>query len=88
MNKDYTIHLTDEQYRKVIDAAQKDANKEIIDKINKKIEWLKQISDNGINAVRFAASYEDEIERKERQKNISTTINILEELKGGNYNAK
>ena len=84
MDKDYTIHLTDGQHRKVIDAAQKDAKKEIVDKINKKIEWLKQISDNGINAVRFAASYEDEIERKERQKNISTMINILEELKEEN----
>ena len=84
MSKDYTIHLTDGQYRKVIDAVQKDAKKEIIDKIDKKIEWLKQISDNGINAVRFAASYEDEIERKERQKNISTMINILEELKEEN----
>lgn len=81
MNKDYTIHLTDGQYRDVIDAAQKDAKKEIIDKIDKKIEWLKQISDNGINAVRFAATYEDEIERKERQKNISTMISILENLK-------
>ncbi len=41
-NDKYTIHLTDEQYRKVIDAAQKDAKKEIIDKIEKYIrsnEW-------------------------------------------------
>lgn len=39
----YTIHLTDEQYRKVIDAAQKDAKKEIIDKIENKIEELRKI---------------------------------------------
>lgn len=43
MNKDYTIHLTDGQYRKVIDAAQKDAKKEIVDKIENKIEELRKI---------------------------------------------
>ena len=43
MNKDYIIHLTDGQYRKVIDAAQKDAKKEIIDKIENKIKELRKI---------------------------------------------
>lgn len=49
-------------------------------RIKEKIEWLEEISDNGMNAVRFAATYEDEIERKERQKNISKMIDILQEL--------
>ena len=55
-------------------------------KIEEKIEWLEKISDNGMNAVRFAATHEDEIERKERQKNISTMIKILEELLEENKN--
>lgn len=49
-------------------------------KVKEKIEWLEEISDNGINAVRFAGAYEDEIKRIERQKNISTMIGILQEL--------
>lgn len=49
-------------------------------KVQEKIEWLEEISDNGMNAVRFAATYEDEIERKERQKCISRMIEILQEL--------
>ena len=49
-------------------------------KIKEKIEELERISDNGMNAVRFASTHEDEIERIERQKNISTMISILQEL--------
>lgn len=52
-------------------------------KVREKIEWLKTISDNGANAVRFAMTYEDEIERKQKQKDINTMISILEELQEG-----
>lgn len=53
--------------------------------IQNKIEWLKLIADNGMNAVRFACSKEDEIERIQKQKDINTMINILQELiKEGN----
>ena len=50
------------------------------DRIKEKIEWLREISDNGINAVRFAATHDDEIERMQKQKDISTMIGILQEL--------
>lgn len=50
------------------------------DKIEEKIEYLKQIIDNGANGVRFANSKEEEIERTERQKNISTMIDILQQI--------
>ena len=50
------------------------------DKIRQKIEWCKSIIDNGANAVRFANSSKEEIERAERVRNISTMIDILEEL--------
>lgn len=48
--------------------------------IKEKIEWLKVIADNGMNAVRFACSKEDEIERMQKQKDINTMINILQEI--------
>lgn len=48
--------------------------------IKEKIEWLREISDNGANAVRFAATHDDEIERIQKQKDISTMIGILQEL--------
>ena len=48
--------------------------------IQNKIEWLKAIADNGMNAVRFACSKEDEIERMQKQKDINTMINILQEI--------
>lgn len=50
------------------------------EKIEEKIEYLKQIIDNGANGVRFANSKEEEIERTERQKNISTMIDILQQI--------
>lgn len=50
------------------------------DKIKRKIDELKEIADNGANAVRFAMTHDDEIERIQKQKDISTMINILQEL--------
>ena len=41
LNK-YTIHLTDEQYKTVIDLAQNDINQQWIQKVKDKIEELKQ----------------------------------------------
>lgn len=50
------------------------------DKIREEIEHLEKIADNGINAVRFAASEEDEIKRIQKQKDIGAMIDILQEL--------
>lgn len=41
-NEKYIIHLTDEQYRTVIDLAQNDINKQWIQKIKDKIEELEE----------------------------------------------
>ena len=48
--------------------------------IKEKIEWCIKASNSGLNAIQYACSKEDEIERIERQKNISTMISILEEI--------
>jgi len=48
--------------------------------VREKIEHLKEISDNGANAVRFAAAHDDEIERIQKQRDISTMIDILQDL--------
>ena len=50
------------------------------DKIKAKIEELKAIADNGANAVRFAMTHEDEIERIQKQKDIGTMVEILQSL--------
>lgn len=53
---------------------------EIQDKIKAKIEELKLIADNGANAVRFAMTHDDEVERIQKQKDISAMIDILQSL--------
>lgn len=50
------------------------------DKIKAKIEEIKAIADNGANAVRFAMTHEDEIERIQKQKDIGTMVEILQSL--------
>ena len=50
------------------------------DKIKAKIEELKLIADNGANAVRFAMTHDDEVERIQKQKDISAMIDILQSL--------
>lgn len=40
--KSKTIHLSDEEYRKVIENAQKDIKKKYEDKIKEQIEWLEK----------------------------------------------
>ena len=53
----------------------------LIEKIIKeKIKWCIKASNSGLNAIQYACSKEDEIERIERQKNISAMISILEEI--------
>lgn len=48
--------------------------------LKEKIEWCIKASNSGLNAIQYACSKEDEIERIERQKNISTMISILKEI--------
>lgn len=50
------------------------------EKIKAKIEELKLIADNGANAVRFAMTHDDEVERIQKQKDISAMIDILQSL--------
>ena len=61
-------------------AADKLCNKKWKDKIKAKIEALKAIADNGANAVRFAMTHEDEIERIQKQKDIGTMVEVLQSL--------
>lgn len=48
--------------------------------LKEKIEWCIKASNSGLNAIQYACSKEDEIEKIERQKNISTMISILKEI--------
>lgn len=50
------------------------------DKIKAEIEELKLIADNGANAVRFAMTHDDEVERIQKQKDISAMIDFLQSL--------
>ncbi len=76
----YAIHIEElKKIQKAIENLLKERQADK-DRIKEKIEWLREISDNGINAVRFAATHDDEIERMQKQKDISTMIGILQEL--------
>ena len=79
-NKKYTIHFTDKQYSDAIKLAQSVAISMFEDKIKAIIEELKLIADNGANAVRFAMTHDDEVERIQKQKDISAMIDILQSL--------
>lgn len=48
--------------------------------IKERIEWCIKASNSGLNAIQYACSKKDEIERIERQQNISTMISILKEI--------
>lgn len=69
LNK-YTIHLTDEQYKTVIDLAQNDINQQWIQKVKDKIEELKQKKKKYGNCL--IEMYEDEL--------VNRDIKILQEL--------
>ncbi len=72
LNK-YTIHLTDEQYKTVIDLAQNDINQQWIQKVKDKIEELKQEKKKYGNCL--IEMYEDEL--------VNRDIKILQELLEG-----
>ena len=57
-----------------------DGEKKVENKIKAKIEELKLIADNGANAVRFAMTHDDEVERIQKQKDIRTMVDILQSL--------
>lgn len=71
--KKYTIHLTDEQYKTVIDLAQNDINQQWIQKVKDKIEELKQEKKKYGNCL--IEMYEDEL--------VNRDIKILQELLEG-----
>lgn len=68
-NKKYTIHLTDEQYRKVIENAQKD----IEDKYKKQIEELKKYNKNVSDRI---VEYKKNSIPKQKVKEIFNRLHI------------
>lgn len=79
LNK-YTIHLTDEQYKTVIDLAQNDINQQWIQKVKDKIE---EILNNGEYRIIFEgdAEFPDEATRIDAKKYIK--LEKLQELLEG-----
>ena len=72
-NEKYIIHLTDEQYKTVIENAQNDINQKLIQKVKDKIEELKQEKKKYGNCL--IEMYEDEL--------VNRDIKILQELLEG-----
>ena len=72
-NEKYIIHLTDEQYKTVIENAQNDINQKWIQKVKDKIEELKQEKKKYGNCL--IEMYEDEL--------VNRDIKISQELLEG-----
>ena len=70
-NEKYIIHLTDEQYKTVIEIAQNDINQKWIQKVKDKIEHYQKLQDNYIEKY-------DEI-----NEGLQAMINALQELLEG-----
>lgn len=70
-NEKYIIHLTDEQYKTVIENAQKDINQKWIQKVKDKIRYYQELQDNYIKKY-------DEI-----NEGLQAMINVLQELLEG-----
>ena len=80
LNK-YVVHLTDEQYRTVIDLAQNDINQQWIQKVKGKIEEYKKMSDKLY--IKFLEGNRYDTDIRDEGIKCDAIVNVLQELLEG-----